>query len=110
MNRRAERRREDRTNHARPFSNILLHELTPADPDELAVRVVRDGPRQEGLSSSRRAVEEDSLRLGDTEGVEELRVLDGELDDLLDLLDLLVQSSDHLVRRVGNLLDHHEGD
>lgn len=69
-----------------------------------------DGPRQQGLSGSRGAVKEYTLGLSNTERIEQLGVLDGELDDLLDLLDLLVQAADHVVSRVGDLLDHHECD
>ena len=47
--------------------------------------------------------------MSDTERLEEFGVLHGQLDDLLDLLDLFVQTTDHLVRRVWHLLDHHEG-
>jgi hypothetical protein len=101
---------EQLANHPRTFSIVLLHELGTADADEAAVGVVGDGAGEERLSGSGRAIEEDTLRLGDAEGVEEFGVLDGQLDDLLDLLDLLIQAADHLVRRVGDLLDHHERD
>lgn len=72
--------------------------------------MVRDGAREERLARSGGPIQEDALGLGDAEGVEELGVPDGELDDLLDLLDLLVEAADHLVRRVGHLFDHHERD
>jgi hypothetical protein len=37
-------------------------------------------------------------------------VLEAELDDFLDFLDLLVQTTNHVVCAVRNLLNHHEGD
>jgi hypothetical protein len=102
--------RGEGTYHPGTLSNVLLHELTTTDTDELALGVVSDGPRQQRLSGPRRSVEQHTLGLSDTESVEELGVLDGQLDDFLDLLDLLVESSDHLVRRIRHLLDHHERD
>lgn len=46
--------------------------------------------------------------LCDAERLEQLRVLDGQLDDLLDLSDLLLQAPDHVVRRVRHLLHLHQ--
>ena len=37
-------------------------------------------------------------------------MLQTQLNDFLDLLDLLVQTTNHVVCAVGHLLDHHEGD
>ena len=70
---------------------------------------MRDRSRQQGLARPRRTVEEDALGLGDPERLEQFRVAEAELDDFLDLLDLLGQPADHIVRAIGNLLDHHEG-
>ena len=50
------------------------------------------------------------LGLSDAERVEELRVLDGQFNDLFDLFDLLVETADHVVGRVRHLLDHHQTD
>lgn len=72
--------------------------------------MVRDGTRQKSLAGTGWAIEEDTLGLCDAEALENLGVLDGELDDLLDFLDLLLQTTNGLVRRVGDLLDTHEGD
>lgn len=47
------------------------------------------------------------LRLIDTQLFEQLRMFDGQFDDLLDLFDLLVQPAHHVVRRVWHFLDHH---
>lgn len=101
---------EELAHHSRTFTNVLLHQLGSTDTDEAAVGVVCDGTRKKRLSSTGRTVEQDTLGLGNTETLKELRVLDGQLDDLLDLLDLLVETTDHLVRRVGHLLHHHERD
>jgi len=104
------RHHEQLPDHPASLSNVLLHELRSTDSDEPTVGVMSDCTGEQGLSSSRRTVKEDSLGLSDSESVEEFWVFDGQFDDLLDLLDLLVETSDHLVRRVGDLLDHHEGD
>jgi hypothetical protein len=80
------RHHEQLPDHAGPLADVLLDQLRAGDADEGAVGVVRDRAGQQRLARSGRAVEEDPLRLRDAEGVEELRVLDGELDDLLDLL------------------------
>ena len=103
------RHNEKLADHATTLSNVLLHELGAGDTDELAVRVVRDSTCEEGLTRTRWAVQKDTLRLGDTERLEKLWVLDGELDDLLDLLNLFVETANHLVRAVWNFLDHHKG-
>ena len=49
-----------------------------------------------------------TLGLRDPKALEQLGVLDGQLDHLLDLLDLLVDATDHVVRRVGHLLHLHQ--
>lgn len=69
-----------------------------------------DGTSQEGFTRSRRTVQEDTFRLSDTECIEEFRVFNGEFNDFFDLFDLLFESSNHLVSRVGNFLDHHHLD
>ena len=72
--------------------------------------MVSDGTGKKGLPSSRRTVKEDTLRLSDTKGLEEFRMLYWQLDDLLYFLYLLVQTTDHLIGAIGNLFDHHERD
>lgn len=104
------RHHEQLPDHPASLSDVLLHQFRPTDSNESTVRVMSDSPSEQGLSRSRRSVEEDSLGLSDSEGVEEFWVFDGQFDDLLDLLDLLVESSDHLVGGVRYLLDHHERD
>ena len=70
--------------------------------------MVRHGPGQESLAGARGPVQEDTLGLGDTQGLKQLGVLHWQLNNLLDLLNLLVQTSDHLVGGVRHLLDHHQ--
>mmetsp|Transcript_28705 Transcript_28705/g.56057 ORF Transcript_28705/g.56057 Transcript_28705/m.56057 type:complete len:250 (-) Transcript_28705:165-914(-) len=103
------RHHEELAHHARPLSDILLHQLRPRHTDKAAVGVVSHRTRQQRLPRPWGAVEEDSLGLGDAERFEDFGVLDGELDNLLDLLDLLLESTNRLVRRVGNLLHAHQG-
>jgi len=101
---------EQLPDHPTSLSNVLLHQLGPTNSNEPTIGVMSDRTSEQSLSRSRRTVEEDSLGLSDSESVEEFGVFDGEFDDFLDLLDLLVESSDHFVRGVRDLLDHHEGD
>ena len=75
---------------------------------ERTFRVERDRTREERLTRPGRTIEKDTLRLCDAERLEELWVLDGQLNNFLDLLDLLVEATDHLVCAVWYLLDHHE--
>jgi hypothetical protein len=101
---------EQFSHHASALADVLLHEFRAGDSDEGAVGVVSDGSGEQGLAGSRRTVHEDSLGLGNAQRLEDLGVLDGEFDDFLHFLHLLVESSDHVVGGVGNLLDLHEGD
>lgn len=63
---------------------------------------------QQSLSCSRWAIEQDTFGLCDSQRLKELWVLDWQLNDLFDFLDLAVQTTDHLVRAIGDLFDHHE--
>eukprot|EP00050_Salpingoeca_kvevrii_P006166 m.287788 g.287788 ORF g.287788 m.287788 type:complete len:445 (-) comp11847_c0_seq1:145-1479(-) len=101
---------EELADHAGALANVLLDQLGAGHANKGAVCVMCNGAGKQGLAGARGAVKQDALGLGDTKGLEELRVLDGELDDLLDLLDLLVETANHLVRAVGDLFDHHERD
>ena len=99
---------EQLPDHPGTFTDVLLHELRSGDTDEPAVRVVCYRTGEERLSRPRRSVEQYSLGLSDSERFEELRVFDWQLDDLLDLLDLFVKTTDHLVCRIRDFFDHHE--
>jgi hypothetical protein len=69
-----------------------------------------DGSRQKGFTSSWGTIHEHTLGLGNTEGLEDFGMFDGEFDDFLHLLDLLVKSSNHVVGGVWNFFYLHEGD
>ncbi len=99
---------EQLSHHPATLTNVLLHQFATADPDELAIRMMRYCSSQEGLACSWRTVQEDTLRLCDTQRLEQFRMLHRELDDFLDLFNLLVETTDHLVRAVRDFLDHHE--
>ncbi len=101
---------EQFADHSRTFADELLHEFRSGDADERALGVVGDGARQKRLPRTRRPVEQNALGLSDAQRVKELRVLHGQLDDLLDLLNLLVEAADHFVGRIRHLFDHHETD
>src|SRR5690242_15562786 len=64
--------------------------------------------RKQCLSCSWRAVQQDTLGLRYTERLEQLWMLQTQLDDLLNLLDLLIETTNHIVRAIWHLLDHHE--
>lgn len=101
---------EQLPDHPTTFTDVFLHQLTSTDSDEFAVGMMCHRTRQQSLSRTGRSVEQNALGLGDTQSLEELGVLDGQLDDLLDFFNLFVEPTDHLVGAVGDLLDHHEGD
>mmetsp|Transcript_32410 Transcript_32410/g.64337 ORF Transcript_32410/g.64337 Transcript_32410/m.64337 type:complete len:417 (+) Transcript_32410:261-1511(+) len=100
---------EKLSNHSGPFPDIFLNQLTSRHANEATVCVMSHSTSKEGLAGPWGSIEQHSLRLLNSQSVEDLRVFDGELDDLLHLLHLLLQPSDHLVSRVGDLLDFHEG-
>merc|ERR1719400_3033873 len=83
---------EEFPHHATSLSDKLLHQLGAGDPDEGALGVVSHSSGQQSLPSPGGTVEQDALGLGDTQGVKQLGVFHWQLDHLLDLLDLLVQS------------------
>ena len=78
---------EELAHHARALADVLLHELGAGDADEGAVGVVRHRAREQRLARAGRPVHEHSLRLRDAKALEQLRVLDGQLDHLLDFAD-----------------------
>ena len=87
---------EQLAHHPGTLADVLLHELGTRDADEATVGVVRHRAGEQRLSGTRGTVQDHTLGLSDAEGLEQLGVLDGQLDNLLDLLDLLVQAADHV--------------
>ena len=65
---------------------------------------------QQGFASSWRTIKQHSLGLCDTQSLEDLRMLDGQLDYFLNFLDLLVKATDHVVRGVWHLFYLHQAD
>lgn len=65
---------------------------------------------KESLSGSGGPVKKDTFRLRDTGGLVELGMLDGQFNDILDFLNLLLESSNHIVGRIWYLLNLHQGD
>ena len=100
---------EELSHHPRAFTDVLLHELRSTYSDELTVSVMCDSSGKQGLTSTWRSVQQYTLWLGDTQRLEDLRVLDWELDNFLDFLDLLSETTDHIIRGVWHFLDLHQG-
>lgn len=72
--------------------------------------MVSDGSSQQRLACPGRTVHENTFGLSDTQGLKNLRMFDGQFDNLLDLFDLLIESSDHVVGRIWDFFNFHEGD
>ena len=72
--------------------------------------MMSNSSRQESFTRSWRSIKKNTLWLGNTEGLEDFRVLDRKFDNFFDLLDLLGKTTDHIVGRIWNFLDLHQGD
>lgn len=72
--------------------------------------MMSNGSGQQGLSCPWRSVQKNSLGLGNTQRFKDLWMFDGQFDDFLDLFDLLIESSDHVVGGVRHFLNFHQGD
>lgn len=88
---------EKLTDHPSSFTDVFLDEFTTLHSDEATVGVMGNGSCKKSLSSAWRAIEQDSLWLRDTQAVEDLRMLDGQFNDFLDFLDLLLETTNHVV-------------
>ena len=73
---------EELADHAGALADVLLHQLRAGHPDEGAVRVVRHRTRQQRLARARGPVQQHALGLCHAQGLEQLGVLDGQLNDL----------------------------
>merc|ERR1719376_1942173 len=91
------RHNEQFTNHPRTFTDKLLHQFRSGYPDESTLGVMGDCPGEQSLTGTWWPVQEHTLGLSDTQSFEQFRVLHWKLDHFLDLLDLLIKTSDHLV-------------
>ena len=100
---------EQLSDHPRSLSNIFLHQLGSRHPDESTVSVMSNGPCEKGFSCSWRSIHQNSLGLGYSQRLKDFGVLDGKFNDLLDLLNLLIKSSDHIVGGIWHFLYLHEG-
>ena len=99
-------RLEELAHEAGPLADVLLDEFGADHAQEVGLGLVRDGLREQGLARAGRAVEEHALRRLDPDPLEEFRLLQGQLDRLLDLQHLPVEPADVVValgRRVHDL-------
>lgn len=104
------RHHEQLSHHSGTFTNVLLYKFRTRYPDESTVGVMCNRSSEKGLTRPRWTVEQDALGLSDTQTLKEFGVLNGQLDNFLNLLDLLVQTTNHLICTIRNLFDHHERD
>lgn len=89
---------EQLTDHTGALTDVLLDEFSGTDSDELAVGVMSDRPRKKRLSCTRWPVKKYTLWLSNSQCVENFWMLNWQFDDLLNLFDLLVEPSNHVVR------------
>eukprot|EP00760_Papus_ankaliazontas_P001924 PhM_4_TR10737/c0_g1_i1/m.81868 len=101
---------EQLAHHARPLTNVFLHQLGANDADERGVGPVRNGTREQRLARARRSVQEHTFWGVNAEGFEALRLRQRQLDNLADLLDLVLGAANVCVCHVGLLLDLHHRD
>jgi hypothetical protein len=74
---------------------------------EVCLQTTRHRPRQQRLSCTWRAVEQDTLWRLDTDPHEKLWVLEWQLDDFSQLTDLVVQTTDTAERHLTGILQRH---
>eukprot|EP00760_Papus_ankaliazontas_P002325 PhM_4_TR10948/c1_g5_i1/m.88486 len=101
---------EDLAHELGAVAEVLLDELGANDAQERRVGLVRHGLRQQRLAGAGLAVQDDALRRLDADVLVELRVREGVLDGLLDLLDLRLETADVGVRLERRLVHLHDAD
>src|SRR5437016_5174070 len=79
------------------LSVVLRHDFRTLDRVEVRARLVRDGLRDQRLAGPGGAVQEHALRRVDAEAFEQLGMLEGELDHLAALHQLLLEPTDVFV-------------
>ncbi|GMT09450.1 hypothetical protein PFISCL1PPCAC_747, partial [Pristionchus fissidentatus] len=98
---------EQLTHHLGSVSEYLLDELGSDNSEEGGRCLIGDCLRKKSLSSAGATVEDDSLGRLDSHFLVVLGMSEGQFDCLLDLLNLLVESSHISVRLLGSLLQLH---
>jgi hypothetical protein len=98
---------EQVTHQARALADELLDELGASHLDERGVCLVCDGLRQHRLAGAGRAVQQHAGGRVDTDRIELLGADERLFDGLADLADLLFESADVVVHRLGALFDLH---
>ncbi|GMS79169.1 hypothetical protein PENTCL1PPCAC_1344, partial [Pristionchus entomophagus] len=101
------RHAEQLAHHLRPVSEYLLDQLGSDDSEEGGRGLVGHCLCQQGLACARASVENHTLGRLDAHLLVVLWVRERELDRLLDLLNLLIESSDVGVRLLRRLLQLH---
>jgi len=76
----------------------LVDDLRAAHREEIGLSLMRNGARDQGLSASRRTMQQHALGGVDPQLLEDLRIAQWQLDHLADALQLRLQPSDVLVR------------
>ena len=87
-----------------------MDELRAGDAQEGCRGLVCDRLSEESLSGAGLSIQDHALGRPDADVLVQLRVGEGQLDRLLDLLDLRLQAPDVRVRLEGRLVDLHDRD
>ena len=86
------------------LTSKLGHDLGAVDQEEKRASFVGDSSRQQRLAATGRAVHQDAARRLDTDGLEQGRVAQGQLNQLANLRELLAAAADVVVADVVHLL------
>lgn len=98
---------EQLSDHSCTFSDVLLNEFRSTDSYECAISMMSNGSGQESFSCTWRTIHKDSLWLSNTERFENLRMFYWQLNDFLNLFDLLIQTTDHVISWIGDFFNLH---
>lgn len=79
------------------LTSHLGHDLRAVDQEEESASLVGNGTRHECLTGTRRTVHENTTRRLDTDGLEELRMPQRQLNELTDLCHLLAAAADVVI-------------
>ena len=99
---------EKLSNHSCSLSDVLLHQLRTRYSDECTVCMMSNSSSKQSFSCSWRSIHKNSLRLSNSQWFKNFWMLNGQLNNFLDFLNLLIKSSNHIVSRVRYFFHLHQ--